>query len=357
MRFGISVYPGLGTPIEEHLTLIRRAAACGITCLFTSLHIPETNKKDFTEEWQKMMTAAHSAGLKVIADTSPAALSFLTADPFDPHTLRTLGLHALRLDDGFSLADIARLSHSGGDLQLLLNASTLKEQELTALKTEGADFSRLAALHNFYPRPGTGLSLPFFQQQNKILHRYDLTTGAFIPAAQRRRAPLYEGLPTLELHRNMPPDLAARHLSALGIDSIFIGDDGPSEEELSHLSAIPPDTVALRAHLLVKDTALREILSQPFTARPDAARDAIRAIEGKARFHGHPLSPENTIARPFGAVTLDNLGYLRYAGELQIIKRPQPADPRTNVIAQVVPEEQFLIPLIRPGQRFTFRFE
>lgn len=358
MNFGISVYPGLGTPMEAQLALIRRAAACGITHLFTSLHIPETNKKNFPKEWQTMLAAAHRAGLEVIADVSPAALSLLAENPFDAPAPSALGLSALRLDDGFSLADIARLSQSDGHLRLLLNASTLGEKELATLQKEGANFTRLEALHNFYPRPGTGLSLTFFRQQNDRLRHYGLSTGAFIPAAKGRRAPLHEGLPTLEMHRAMQPDLAARHLAALKVDSIFIGDDDPTDSELSRLTAIAPDTVALRARLLVKDAALQELLTQPFTARPDAARDAIRAMEGRTRFQVlSSLPPENTVTRPFGAVTVDNQDYPRYAGELQINKRPQDADPRTNVVAQVLPEEQFLIPLIRPGQKFTFLFE
>ncbi|MGP1367207.1 MAG: DUF871 domain-containing protein [Schwartzia sp. (in: firmicutes)] len=356
MNFGISVYPGLGTPIEAKLALIRRAAASGMTRLFTSLHIPETNKKIFVKEWQAMLAIAHHEGLEVIADVSPSTLSLFSENPFDAHASAVRDLSALRLDDGFLLSDIARLSQSSGHLRLLLNASTFGEPELSALQREGADFTRLEALHNFYPRPGTGLSLAFFCRQNDRLRRYGLSTGAFIPSAKGRRAPLHEGLPTLEMHRTMPPELAARHLAALGVGAIFIGDDKPSEAEIAHLTAIAPDTITLCARLLVKDTALQDLLSQPFTARPDAARDAIRAMEGRTRFHDLPLPPENTLPRPFGAITVDNQTYPRYAGELQIIKRPQCADPRTNVVAQVFPEEEFLIPLIRPGQKFTLRF-
>lgn len=356
MKFGISLYPGLGMSRKEQRVRIHRAAAYGITRLFTSLHIPETDETHFVEEWQAMLTAAKSAGLAVIADASPAALKRFTP-PLTAHGLAGLGLDVLRLDDGFSPADIARLSRSEGNPRLLLNASTIKERDLATLQTEGADFTRLEALHNFYPRPGTGLSLAFFCRQNELLHHYGLSIGAFLPAAKGRRAPLHAGLPTLEMHRTMPLELAARHLAALGVDAIFIGDDKPSEAEIAHLTAIAPDTITLCARLLVKDTALQDLLSQPFTARPDAARDAIRAMEGRTRFHDLPLPPENTLPRPFGAITVDNQTYPRYAGELQIIKRPQGADPRTNVVAQVLPEEHFLIPLIRPGQKFTLHFQ
>ena len=71
---------------------------------------------------------------------------------------------------------------------------------------------------------------------------------------------------------------------------------------------------------------------------------------------GLQIEPANTKVRPHGAVTLDNKNYPRYAGELQIIKRPQPADERTNVAAQVLDEECFLLNYIIPGKKFAFEF-
>ena len=67
-------------------------------------------------------------------------------------------------------------------------------------------------------------------------------------------------------------------------------------------------------------------------------------------------STENTIERPAGAVTLDNAGYGRYMGELQIIKEAQSADPRTNVVAMIDEEELGLLQYITPGRKFSFRF-
>ena len=94
----------------------------------------------------------------------------------------------------------------------------------------------------------------------------------------------------------------------------------------------------------------------------DEARDAIRAEESRKRLK--ELSPasaprleaENTSERPLGAVTLDNEGYGRYQGELQIIKEPQGRDDRVNVVAQVEAEEIGLLQYISPGRKFSFRF-
>lgn len=358
MRFGISIYPGLELSVAEQRALLRLASAHGVTRLFTSLHLPETKPESFIAEGRALLQAARDLGFDIIADVSPAALKTLGLERFEADAFAAFGIRTLRLDDGFSPAEIARFSHNAVGLRLQLNASTLNRSDLDELKSSGADFSHFDALHNFYPRPGTGLSLAFFRQQNDILRQYGLSVGAFISSSARRRPPLYAGLPTLEFHREMPISLAARHLAALGVESIFIGDERPSEEELSQLTAIDPDVIGLHAQLFPAGKPLQKFLQQPFTARPDVARDVIRTLESRERSRRlSPIVPANTVARLYGAVTLDNCEYSRYAGELQIIKRPQPADPRTNVIAQVVPEEHFLLSLITPGKKFTFYFE
>ena len=49
METGISVYPGLGGTIQEKTARIERAAALGMTRLFTSFHIPETDPAEETD--------------------------------------------------------------------------------------------------------------------------------------------------------------------------------------------------------------------------------------------------------------------------------------------------------------------
>ena len=54
--------------------------------------------------------------------------------------------------------------------------------------------------------------------------------------------------------------------------------------------------------------------------------------------------------RRTGDITLDNDGYERYAGELQILNTELPADSRVNVIGRV--DEEY-IPLLASLQRDT----
>lgn len=355
MALGISVYPGLDNTLEENVALIRHAARLNITRLFTSLHIPEHDESTFTDGLHAILAAARDACFDLIADVTPESAEILGLSSCTPEAFYEYGIHTLRLDDGFDATEIASFTRNKTGARIQLNASAISEEFLIKLSKNGADFSCVEALHNFYPRTGTGLSIRTLTEKTALLHRYGIRTGAFVATQNgRKRSPLHNGLPTLELHRSFSVELAVRHLAALCLDDIFLSDSLPTDDELAALANTDQHAVTLRAVPTVKNEAVYRLLSQPFTARPDEARDAVRAVESKTRAieFSIPLLPENTVSRPFGAITLDNVDYPRYQGELQIIKRPQPSDPRTNVIAQIKQEELFLISCIRPGSKF-----
>jgi hypothetical protein len=139
---------------------------------------------------------------------------------------------------------------------------------------------------------------------------------------------------------------------------VILSDSLPTNEEMASLGRLSGDRVTLSAKLMSKDENLPQFLAQTFTARLDEARDAIRAQESRNHLKnlGIAIAPENTAARPVGAITLDNIDYGRYMGELQIIREPQEADPRTNVVAMIDEEELGLLQYITPGRKFSFRF-
>ena len=57
-----------------------------------------------------------------------------------------------------------------------------------------------------------------------------------------------------------------------------------------------------------------------------------------------------------GDITLANADFLRYMGEVQIVKCELPPEERTNIVAKVVPNEEFLLDYITPGRKFRFEF-
>ena len=356
MENGISLYPGLDNTLAENLQLVEQAAKCGIHRVFTSLHIPETDVAVLKKELAAILAAARKHGMEIISDVSPRTLAMLDMPKFDLSAFHKLGITTLRLDYGYEAAQIAELSHNTLGIRLQLNASTITEKILSELQAAGVDFSHMDALHNFYPRRGTGLSEAALCKKNNLLKRYGIKVGAFVPSQGKQRGPLFEGLPTLEAHRLWHTDRAARHLAALGVDSVFLSDSLPLPEELATVGKLHEDEVVVEAQLLTGDKIQQELLNHTFTAREDEARDAIRAQESRGLLQG-PVEPERNKERRRGAITIDNKDYLRYMGELEIIKKSQPADKRVNVAGRVSECELFMLKYITPGRKFSFQFE
>ncbi len=374
---GISLYCGLETTLADNLKLLRAAARLGFTRLFTSLQLPEADPRRLRGELPALLAAARSCSLDVSADISPQAAQVLGLRDLKPNTLAALGITCVRCDCGFTPGEIAAYSRR---LQVQLNASTLDAAALKNLAAAGAIFQNLQALHNFYPRRHTGLSAAYLQTQNEFLAAYGLTVGAFIASQNGRRGPLYDGLPTLEGQRRSDVKTAAGQLLALGVSSIYIGDDKPSLLELQELAdtvraaAVPSLAAAARApispaapsllpletlpiRLLTSDPWTQKLLRHTFTLRTDPAQEVLRTQESRSLVNGHRISPEGT-PRPLqlGDLTLDNQNYGRYLGELQIILVSLETEARTNLVGQVLPEAQARLSCLKPGQKFRFLF-
>lgn len=355
MKNGIAIYPGLDNTKEENIALIEAAAKAGLTRLFTSLQIPETDVEKMKAELSETLQTAREAGMEIISDVSPRTLELLDISSFSPHAFQALGISVLRLDDGFSPEEIAQLSHEKS-LHLSLNAATMTTAFLSALRNAGADFNHVDAIYNFYPREGTGLSAAFVAENNALLHSCGIRTAAFLPSFHRPRGPLFAGLPTVEAHRKSTMRFAARHLVALGTDSLFLADSLPRTDELAFLGSLKGDCITLDIELFTKDSLTKALLQEVFTSRLDEAAYAIRAQESRAQLKalGGKIAPENTAVRDVGCITLDNAAYGRYMGELQIIRTAQARDARTNVVAKVKESDRALLSLIHPGKKFAF---
>jgi len=353
---GISAYAGMGHPVELNRSYLRLARECGFTRLFTSLHIPEANTQTLLEEFQDLVSEAVSLGFQITADISPRAFTLLGADLGNLEPLRRLGLQALRLDFGFTPEEIARLTRESG-LAIEINASTISEDILKSVMAAGADPARLQACHNYYPRPETGLSYELFAERSRTFRKYGILVLAFISSRRNPRGPIFAGLPTLEKHRHWEPLQAAKQLAASGlVEGILFGDPLAAPEELAEVGSVETSCIEIQVEAKPDLTENeRNILFAPrHTNRLDPGEHVIRSQEARPSCQGeilaHPPEP-----RPRGSITLDNAKYLRYMGELQGVMKDLSADTRVNVVAKVIPEEMFLLDLIKPGQAFRFK--
>lgn len=339
---GISLYTGMGYSLAYNLEYMEKASELGIKDVFTSLHIPEADSSVYKEA-EEILLKAKQLGMRVTADISKHYL--------DMSSIKKYSIYALRLDFGFSVEEIAKLSKEL-PFRIQLNASTISDSLLKELMHKGAVPEKMEVCHNYYPRKDTGISQELLVERNRCFKEYGMKIAAFIPLQHSRRGPMQEGLPTLECHRNMKPVISAQHLLHSGIDNVYVGDAIASEEELKSLAGIEADVFKIPIRLFGPSIEEIEILSGRHTNRMDPGEYTIRSQEARLKKTGKILK-HNTVQREKYSVTIDNEGYLRYEGELQILKRKLEPDERVNVAGDSS-EAGILIDMIKPGDTFEF---
>ncbi|MDU4962296.1 MAG: MupG family TIM beta-alpha barrel fold protein [Sporomusaceae bacterium] len=353
MQKGISLFPGMGYPLSASLDYLQAARRAGFTRLFTSLHIPEADD-GLLSEFRLLAAEAAALGFSLTADISPLTFRLLSAglDRLEP--LQQLGLQAVRLDFGFTAAEIAAWTRQSG-FCVELNASTIDAAMLDAIMAAGADAAKLQACHNYYPRPETGLGWELFASRCRLFNTRGIAVAAFIPSLQNPRGPLQAGLPTLERHRRSGPVAAAKELFCSGlVDAVLFGDPLAARSEIEAVGALRDDCLPLRVRLSGDiSQAERRILFAGHVNRLDPGEAVVRSATARS-LHAGEVPARLARRRGRGSVTIDNTRYLRYMGELQIVRQELAADERVNVVARIAPEEEFLIDLIRPGMKFRF---
>ncbi len=331
---GISFY--LNDQFAEQRII--EASKSGVKRAFTSLHIPEETGH-LAQRAKYLLQVAKKHQMEVYADVSKHTPTHLQIHQLED--LASLGVTGIRLDDGFEVEDIVRLSQF---FKLALNASTVSENFLNALFTAGIEANQLVGWHNFYPRRETGLDEVFFQQQNRMFFQYQIPVVAFVAGQKEKRGPLFEGLPTLEQHRTVNMLLAAVRLVEEGISNIYIGDPEFDERIVNALDN-------WNKYKILNLRMLTETLPAcTYRLRPDRSRDVVR-LQGTRT--SEVINPIQTISRTRGTITMDNERYGRYQGEVHVVLNDLPADDRVNVIGQIHPEDIELLELAQ--QAYSLR--
>lgn len=338
---GRSVYL---TQFEEQRASLSAFAAGGAP-VFISLHISEEFDAAYCARVQEMCDFLSAQGWRILADVSEKTIrQFGCADL--TALAKRLHLWGLRLDYGFSLDEMCALAQQ---LPVAVNASTTTPEVARQLAAGGGT---VIAMHNFYPRPETGLDPEFLRESTAALQAEGLQVYGFIPGDALLRGPLYAGLPTLEAHRTAAPSAAFADLALnYGLDGIFAGDPEVSAREQEYIRhfcttgelCLP---VALRP-------SYETLYDRTFTCRPDSPKGLVRYQESRLySCFGSTVQPDNCVERRRRCVTMDNIGYGRYSGEIQLVRADLPADEKVNVIGEVPAEYDLLLDCIKRGKTF-----
>ncbi|SCM92454.1 Uncharacterized protein BWINRASL_00776 [Bacillus mycoides] len=345
---GVSIYLSKER-VEKQEEWLKVAKENGFSSIFTSLHIPEDDPNTYKELIQILGKQALENEMELMVDVSPKSLNHLGITYENVEELLNWGITGLRMDYGIAPKEIARVSHK---MKVALNASTITESFWKELLAENIQVENVEAWHNFYPRPETGLAKSFIQKQNQYLHECGIKTMAFIPGDGEKRGPLYEGLPTLEKHRNMRPlEAYVELVQDCHVDKVLIGDISGSLESVQEIAIASNGIIPVRYQSFINDSHAVQLIEQVHTNRLDPARDVIRSVESREE-NKVVLQPMNTISRKRGSITIDNELYGRYAGEMQVVINDLPEDERVNVVGMVIEEDVSLLSYIGAGKNF-----
>lgn len=340
---GISVYLQ-----DLDVDYLAYAAQQGVQSIFCSLHIPEEKDELITQKLPILLQKVKEYGMELIPDISPTTFAKLGIELGDYQKLAELGIVQVRLDYGFD--DVASVKQLMAYFTIILNASTITESYLQSLQLNGIAVDQMTVMHNFYPREHTGLSGDDFRNQNELFLRYNMKIQAFVCGDTLKRFPLYDGLPTLEHHRNLPPIVSAIELEQIyNMTDIFIGDSQASKNTLGAIqSYLQHRVISVPVYLYPEYEFLYDQLQE---SRSDAAANVIRL--GCKRQADIP--PFNTVERLKGYITQDNALYGRYSGEVQIMKAKLPRDSRVNVIGFIHPDFTDIVAYIKPTYQLCFK--
>lgn len=346
-KLGISIYPEHST-FEKDVAYMELAAKYGFKRIFTCLLSVDKPKEYILKEFGRFMDKAHELGFEVSVDTAPYVFKHLGATPSDLSVFHDLKVDIIRLDGHFDDYLDKLITRNPYGIKIEFNASS--DANIDGLIKHGADAHNMIVCHNFYPQKYSGLGWDTFVNFNKKWKKLGLHTAAFVSSNAKNTYgpwPVYDGLPTLEMHRGLPIDVQVRHLLACEtIDDILIGNAIADESELKALSEVDLTKTTIGIQLVDDITDLEKhiLFGMEHAGRVDHSDYFIRSSFPRAEFKNkkipHRIVKKEKFQRGDVVVVNDNLSY--YRGECEIVLKDLENDGQRNLVGKI-PENEMII--------------
>lgn len=352
---GVSVYPD-HSDIEEDKEYLAKAALQGFTRVFMSMLEVDAGKEQVMHKYHNLISYAKLLGYSVTLDVAPDIFERLGISYHDLSFFSQLGTDSIRLDTGFDGQTEAMISYNPELINIELNMSN-DVAYLNNILSYSANRPFIYGCHNFYPQRGTGLPLDFFISCSKRFRNENIETAAFVTSQSGNMGPwdVNDGLPTLEMHRDLPILVQTKHLFATGlIDCVIIGNAYASDEELMELGRLDRYQISLGVKLSsdINEVEKEILFDNQHFRRGDIADLAIRSTEVRRKY-GPNDNPKSSGTHEFrrGDIVIGNDEFGRYKNELQIVLEPH-IDPRKNLVAEISEKELFLLDYVTPWSKF-----
>ncbi|MFC7442491.1 DUF871 domain-containing protein [Laceyella putida] len=356
-RLGISIYPEHSF-LERDKAYLRLAGRHGFKRVFTCLLSVHGDPGQLKARFAELNRYAKQLGMEVVVDVAPRVFQALGISYEDLSFFHEIGADGVRLDIGFSGLEESVMTFNPYGLKIELNMSNATKY-LENIMSYQPNSSQIWGCHNFYPHRYTGLSYAHFIECSQMFKEKGIRTAAFVTSHSATFGPwpVMEGLCTLEMHRQLPITVQAKHLFATGlIDDVIIGNAYASEEELRALSQINPELLSFTVELAEGTSALERkvVLEEVHLYRGDVSDYMVRSTHTRNKYKEMPFPAHRTVQIQRGDLLIDNELYGQYKGELQIALKPMKNSGKTNVVGRIVPDEVFLLDYLKPWDKFAF---
>ncbi|MBO4918886.1 MAG: DUF871 domain-containing protein [Erysipelotrichaceae bacterium] len=383
IQLGVSLYPEQETP-EEIDRYLKLANSCGFIKVFTSLFSVEGSKEQIIQYFRGLSDTAHKYGMQVYGDCNARFFMEMGASPEDLSVFKEMGLDVLRLDLMFNdERDVAIVNNSQG-LGVQLNASLV--DSVKRIIGLGGDRNRIIASYNFYPLRNTGADSEDVYETNRFFKSEGIRTQIFISSGVKGTHgpwPVSDGLPTVEIDRDLPIGMQVRHMLALGCDEMIIGNAFASEEELKEVAATmkqiyvygedrPFYFPGIRDQIPIGDIERIPLTIELAEGISNSEKELlfgfmkhnvseythtiIRSRWGRFDFRFTPIEPRPCDKEYFepGDVVILNDNVQHYKGEVHIVRKPIRNDAVMNYAGRIAEEELFLLDYLKYMMNFGF---
>lgn len=356
-QLGISVYPEHTTK-EKAYAYMRLAGSLGFKRVFTCFLSVKESKEELVKNFKEFCDVAHEAGMIVAADTNPQVFEHIGATPYDLSLFHEMGLDIIRLDGNFGAPADAMITHNPYGIKIEYNASgTLAIDHLIST---GADRENMCMCSNFFPQRHTGMGLDRYIELTSRYQKENMRIASFVTSQQKDTFgpwPVYDGLPTLEMHRDLPIDLQLRHLNAINLcQDILVGNCFASKEELEAMKNTDLSKINIKVDCVSDLTETeKEILTwDKHQSRDDANEWIIRSSWPRVIFAGKNIPARCTtgFTAHRGDVLIVNDNLEHYRGELWIVLKDMEVSDQYNLVGTINQNEQILLDFVKPLYSF-----
>ena len=383
LSLGVSLYPEQEKrqEIEEYLALAKKY---GFSKVFTSLFSVEGSLDEILAYFKDLCDVAHRYDMQVYGDCNARFFMQVKATADDLSFFKKMGLDVLRLDLMFNDERDVQIVNNKEGLGVQLNASLV--DSVKHIIEIGGNKERIIGSYNFYPLRNTGADDEDIIATNSFFKKEGMKTQIFITSTQKGTHgpwPISDGLPTIEIDRDLPIGLQVRHNLALGSDELIIGNAFASEDELKEVAETmkqiyvygedrPFYFPGIRDQIPIGDIERVPLKIEPSEGLSESERSLlfefnkhnvseythtiIRSRWGRFDFRYTPILARKCDKEYFenGDVLIINDNVARYKGEVHIARKKIRNDGSMNYAGRIRKEEMFLLDLLKHNMNFGF---